>query len=87
MRYRKLADETCCGDAEASHNEGRSLFDSIGSESEDQGHGHGEDVDGDRHELGVCGRVAKLLDHRWHSGREAENVSLRRTKGRASAHP
>jgi hypothetical protein len=43
----ELTNETCRGDAVASHDEGRSLLHLVRPECEDDGHEHGEDVDWD----------------------------------------
>jgi hypothetical protein len=51
----ELADEAYRGYAVACHDEGRSLLDFVGPESEDYRHEHGEDVNWDCEELGVGG--------------------------------
>ena len=68
---RELANETCRCDAVASHDEGRPLLHFIRPECEDNGHEHGEDVDRNREELGVGGRIAELLDDCRDGGGEA----------------
>ena len=67
----ELTNETCRGDAVASHDEGRSLLHLVRPECEDDGHEHGEDVYGNCEELGVGGRIAELLDDCRDGGGEA----------------